>query len=78
MAKDKFGLDGGKYRKPSDKLKKAALQLSLYDKAMKLGARLGVIELSKEAYRFHELERVSDKELNSLVRAFKKSLLDNE
>lgn len=44
LAKEKFGIERGKYKKPSDKLKKARLQLSLYGEVLGI-AKLAVVEL---------------------------------
>lgn len=55
-----------KYRKPYDKLKKARLQLSLYAHAVK-AKKIGVIELLSEWYLFHELKRMTKKELKEIL-----------
>lgn len=70
LAKTKFWLWGWAYKKPYSKLKKAALQLSLY--AFWLNNPnlkwIAVIELCEdETYHFHELKRVEDSELVKMV-----------
>lgn len=79
LAKDKFGIpQPEKYRKPSDKLKKARLQLSLYGKALKI-KKFAVIELSYDGnYHFHPLEKLDDKELNKILKGFENRWVDEE
>ena len=79
LAKTKFWLWWWPYKKPYSKLKKAAMQLSLY--AMALGdSRLkwiAVIELCEDwSYHFHKLNRMDDAELMRIVLDYYYSYID--
>ncbi len=69
MSKDKFKLSN-KYTKPYAKLKKASLQLSLYAKLLKID-NIWVIELRKDGFYFHILNRIPDEELDKIIEDFK-------
>lgn len=80
LAKVKYWLAGWVYRKPYSKLKKAAMQLSLY--AMWIAESkeikwIAVIELCEDGqYHFHELKRWDDAELMRLVLDYFYSYID--
>lgn len=69
LAKYKFNLPIGAYKKPYDKLKKARLQLSLYAMVKRI-KRIWVIELTPTGYHFHELTPYTRKELMWMVKEF--------
>lgn len=73
LAKYKWWLDTW-YKKPTDKLKKATLQLSLYAKEMWIKDIL-VIELDKENYYPHYLKRMSDEEIDKIINKYYDSIL---
>lgn len=77
LAKDKFGIERGKYKKPSDKLKKARLQLSLYGKVLGI-YKFAVVELMPTWYKFYPLEKVEDKELKKVIKGFATRWVDEE
>lgn len=73
LAKHKFGIESS-YKKPSDKLKKARLQLSLY--AHTLGIKnVWVLELDKEWYHFHPLKLIPKKQIEKIILSFKQEAL---
>ena len=75
LAKAKFWLPNV-YRKPYDKLKKARLQLSLYNRALKYKYRLAVVELTEDGYYFHELVQLPKEELDEILFLYKNSYID--
>ena len=55
-----------KWKKPTDKLKKTRLQLSLY--ALPLGIKnIGVVELAEHWYVFHKLKIMTQEEIDNIV-----------
>lgn len=75
LAKAKFGIPQGEYRKPYDKLKKAQLQLSMY--AVELGiSKIAVIELREDGYYFYEMEVLSQEEIDKIIEEYKKTKND--
>lgn len=75
LAKMKYWISST-YRKPYDKLKKAKLQLSLYNRALKYKYKLAVIELTEDWYYFHPLEQLPKTELEEVLLLFKNSFID--
>ncbi len=75
LAKAKFGLTNT-YKKPYDKLKKARLQLSLYNRALGYKYKLAVVELTPDGYYFHVLEQLPKEELEHLLLLYKNSFID--
>lgn len=75
LAKEKFNLPN-KYKKPYDKLKKARLQLSLYNRALKYKYKLAVVELTPSGYYFHVLEQLPKEELEELLFLYKNNYID--
>lgn len=75
LAKYKFWLKIPEYKKPSDKLKKARLQLSLYARAEWIDY-IWVIELTDTGYHFHILKRIPDDELEKMLEEFKFNYVD--
>lgn len=71
LAKTKYWLEPKEYRKPYDKLKKARLQLSLYAYSEKI-KNIAIIELlATWEYKFHKLDIIPKKEINSLLKQYK-------
>jgi len=58
--------EGSKYKKPYDKLKKAALQLSLYAYACGI-EHIGVVELAADWYHFHKLNLLPKEEFDKVI-----------
>jgi len=77
LAKRKFGIETLKYKKPSDKLKKARLQLSLYGRVLKI-KKFAVIELTQFGYKYYPLEPLDKKELDKVLKGFKNRWVDEE
>lgn len=75
LAKEKFNLPNN-YKKPYDKLKKARLQLSLYNRALKYKYKLAVVELTPSGYYFHVLEQLPKEELEELIFLYKNNYID--
>ena len=75
LAKAKFKLPNV-YKKPYDKLKKARLQLSLYNRALGYKYKLAVVELTPDGYHFHVLEQLPKEELDELLLLYKNSFID--
>jgi len=69
IAREKFGLEVPN-KKQTGKLEKAKLQLSLYAKHFKI-KNIAVVELRSDWVKFHELERMSNKELNEIIEEYK-------
>ncbi len=59
-----------------DKLKKARLQLSLYNRALGYKYKLAVVELTPNGYHFHILEQLPKEELEELLLLYKNSFID--
>lgn len=70
LAKNNFNLNTWKYKKPTSKLKKASLQLSLYAKELWI-KNIWVIELDNEWFHFHILKRIKDEELDKILDLWK-------
>ena len=66
LAKEKFWLPNN-YRKPYDKLKKARLQLSLYNRTFGYKYKLAVVELTNSGYYFHIIEQIPPNELEEII-----------
>jgi len=75
LAKHKFNIPISEYKKPSDKLKKARLQLSLYALA-KWIKKIWVIELTETGYHFHPLELYPPKELKKMIEEYRFHYID--
>jgi hypothetical protein len=69
LSKHKFNIPISAYKKPSDKLKKARLQLSLYALAKRI-KNIWVIELTATGYHFHKLEIMPSKEINEMLKEY--------
>lgn len=77
LAKDKWGIPTV-YKKPYDKLKKASLQLSLYSRAEKRKIEfISVIEIGSTYLNIYELDFWTDEELDTLIKEYKLSYIDN-
>jgi hypothetical protein len=74
LAKYKYGLEGA-YRKPYGKLKKAALQLTLYARLLWI-KKIWVVELEKDWYHFHPLQLVDEKEIKEILLLYKNNYID--
>lgn len=66
IAKKRFGLPNSK-TKPYSKLKKVALQMSLYAKALWNIDEIWVVRLHEEGYFAYKLDIVPDEELDALI-----------
>lgn len=75
LAKTKFGIPQGDYRKPYDKLKKAQLQLSMYAQVKKIN-KIAVIELREDWYYFYPMERLPKEEIDKIVEDYKYKYVD--
>ena len=75
MAREACGIPEGEYRKPYDKLKKTALQLTLYARILKI-PNIAVVEIRKDGYRFYELEMVPEETVKLILKEFKSSFID--
>lgn len=75
LAKEKFNLPNN-YKKPYEKLRKARLQLSLYNRALKYKYKLAVVELTPSGYYFHVLEQLPKEELEELIFLYKNNYID--
>ena len=75
LAKDKFNIPQPEYKRPTEKLKKARLQLSLYARCKRI-KNIGVVELRSDGYHFHKLELIPKDELNSIIQEFKMNYID--
>lgn len=75
LAKYKFWLPIPSHKKPSDKLKKARLQLSLYAMAKWL-EKIWVIELTPEGYYFYPLEKIPNEQLIKLCKEYQFHYID--
>lgn len=74
IAREKFWLEIPTKR-PTDKLKKAQLQLSLYAKHFKV-KNIAVVLLKSTGAELIELERIPNKELNKIIDEYKLSLIE--
>lgn len=75
LAKHKFWLPIPAHKRPSDKLKKARLQLSLYAMAKWL-EKIWVIELTPEGYFFYPLEKIPNEQLIKLCKEYQYHFID--
>jgi len=75
LAKHKFWLPIPTHKRPSDKLKKARLQLSLYAMAKWL-EKIWVIELTPEGYYFYPLEKIPNEQLIKLCKEYQFHYVD--
>ncbi len=75
LAKHKFWIPQGDYRKPYDKLKKAQLQLSMYANVKKID-KIAVVELREDGYYFYPMERLSKEEIEKVVEDYKYKYID--
>lgn len=75
LAKHKFWLPIPSYKKPSDKLKKARLQLSLYSLATWI-KNIWIVELLDWTYHFHKLELIPEKDLIRLIKEYSYHYID--
>lgn len=76
LSKDMFWLEN-KYKKPTDKLKKATLQLSVYAELMNI-KNIGVIELTKDWYHWHKLKKLNKDKINEYLLKFNESCTDKD
>ena len=67
LAKHKWSLHSPVYRKPTDKLKKAQLQLSIYRYLLKKPTKLYVLELEPLGYHLYELTYLWDEEIKRIL-----------
>jgi hypothetical protein len=75
LAKYKFGIASSKYKKPTDKLKKARIQLSIYKYLLEIkNIELFVLEIDKDNYYAHKLKYLWDKYVEDLINNYHKSL----
>lgn len=77
LAKRKFGIETLKYKKPSEKLKKARLQLSLYGRVLNI-KKFAVLELTQFGYKYYPLEPLDKKELDKVLKGFENRWVDEE
>lgn len=75
LAKYKFWLPIPTHKKPSDKLKKARLQLSLYAYVAWI-ENIAVLELTPEWYYFYPLELIGKEQIEKLINEFNNRDID--